>query len=60
MTLKPWVSVIVIPVKLRQPRSMVIHLILTTRAGEEAQLIVDLQEYDSLREFEKCSAGTDS
>ena len=35
-----------------EERSMVIHLILTTLAGEEAQLIVDLQEYDGLREFE--------
>ena len=31
---------------------MVIHLILTTLAEEEAQLIIDLQEYDGLREFE--------
>ena len=31
---------------------MVIHLILTTLAGEEAQLIIDLQEYDGLQEFE--------
>ena len=35
-----------------EERSMVIHLILTTLAGEEAQLIIDLQEYDGLQEFE--------
>ena len=31
---------------------MVIHLILTTLAGEEVQLTIDLQEYDALQEFE--------
>ena len=32
--------------------SVVIHLTLTTFAGEEIQLAVDLQEYDRLTEFE--------
>ena len=31
---------------------MVLHLILTTLAGEEAQLTIELQEYDRLQEFE--------
>ena len=31
---------------------MVIHLILTTLAGEEAQLTIELQEFDRLQEFE--------
>ena len=31
---------------------MVIHLILTTLSGEEAQLTIELQEYDRLQEFE--------
>ena len=35
-----------------EERSMVIHLILTTLAGEEAQLTIELQEYDRLQEFE--------
>ena len=35
-----------------EERSMVIHLILTTLAGEEAQLMIELQEYDCLQEFE--------
>ena len=35
-----------------EERSMVIHLILTTLAGEEAQLTIELQEYDGLQEFE--------
>ena len=35
-----------------EERSMVVHLILSTLAGEEAQLTIDLQEYDGLREFE--------
>ena len=33
-------------------RSMIIHLILTTLAGEEAQLTIELQEFDRLQEFE--------
>ena len=33
-------------------RAMVIHLILTTLAGEEAQLTIELQEFDRLQEFE--------
>ena len=32
---------------------MVLHLILTTLAGEEIQLTLELQEYDRLHEFEK-------
>ena len=35
-----------------EERSMVIHLILTTLAGEEAQLTIELQEYDCLQGFE--------
>ena len=31
---------------------MVIYLILTTLAGEEAQLTIELQEFDRLQEFE--------
>ena len=31
---------------------MIIHLILTTLAGEEAQLTIELQEPDRLQEFE--------
>ena len=31
---------------------MIIHLILTTLAGEEAQLTIELQEFDRLQEFE--------
>ena len=31
---------------------LVIHLILTTLSGEEAQLTVELQEFDRLQEFE--------
>ena len=31
---------------------MVIHLILTTLAGEEAQLAIEIQEHDRLQEFE--------
>ena len=33
-------------------RSMIIHLILTTLAGEETQLTIELQEFDRLQEFE--------
>ena len=33
-------------------RSMVLHLILTTLAGEETQLTIELQEFDRLHEFE--------
>ena len=33
-------------------RSMVLHLILTTLAGEEIQLTIELQEFDRLHEFE--------
>ena len=33
-------------------RSMVLHLILTTLAGEETQLTIELQEFDRLQEFE--------
>ena len=33
-------------------RSMVLHLILTTLAGEETQLAIELQEYDRFYEFE--------
>ena len=35
-----------------EERAMVIHLILTTLAGEEAQLTIELQEFDRLQEFE--------
>ena len=35
-----------------EERSMIIHLILTTLAGEEAQLTIELQEFDRLQEFE--------
>ena len=31
---------------------MVLHLILTTLAGEETQLTIELQEFDRLQEFE--------
>ena len=31
---------------------MVLHLILTTLAGEETQLTIELQEFDRLHEFE--------
>ena len=33
-------------------RSMIMHLILTTLAGEETQLTIELQEFDRLHEFE--------
>ena len=33
-------------------RSMVVHLILTTLAGEETKLTIELQEFDRLHEFE--------
>ena len=33
-------------------RSMIVHLILTTLAGEEKQLTIELQEYDRFNEFE--------
>ena len=33
-------------------RSMVLHLILTTLAGEETQLTIELQEFDRLQEFQ--------
>ena len=33
-------------------RSMVLHLIVTTLAGEETQLAIELQEYDRFYEFE--------
>ena len=36
-----------------EERSLVIHLILTTLAGEEMQLTVELQEFDRLNEFEE-------
>ena len=32
-----------------EERSMVIHLILTTLAGEEAQLTIELHDYDCLQ-----------
>ena len=35
-----------------EERTMVIHLILTTLAGEEAQLAIEIQEHDRLQEFE--------
>ena len=35
-----------------EERSLVLPLILTTFAGEEIQLAIDLQEYDRLHEFE--------
>ena len=35
-----------------EERSLVIHLILITLAGEEMQLTVELQEFDRLNEFE--------
>ena len=31
---------------------MVLHLIVTTLAGEETQLAIELQEYDRFHEFE--------
>ena len=31
---------------------MIVHLILTTLAGEEKQLTIELQEYDRFNEFE--------
>ena len=33
-------------------RSLVLHLVLTTLAGEELQMVIDLQEFDRLDEFE--------
>ena len=33
-------------------RQLVVHLLLTTLSGEEHQVIVDLQEFDRLDEFE--------
>ena len=38
-------------------RSLVLHLVLTTLVGEDLQLVVDLQEFDRLDEFERDSAG---
>ena len=35
-----------------EERAMVLHLILTTLSGEEAQLTIELQEFDRLQEFE--------
>ena len=35
-----------------EERSLVLHLILTTFAGEEIQLSIELQELDRLNEFE--------
>ena len=35
-----------------EERAMVIHLILTTLAGEEAQLAIEIQEHDRFQEFE--------
>ena len=35
-----------------EERSLVLHLVLTTFAGEEIQLSIDLQEFDRLNEFE--------
>ena len=35
-----------------EERSLVLHLILTTFAGEEIQLSTELQEFDRLNEFE--------
>ena len=35
-----------------EERSMTIYLILATLAGEEAQLTIELQEFDRLQEFE--------
>ena len=35
-----------------EERSLVLHLILTTFAGEEIQLTIELQEFDRLYEFE--------
>ena len=42
MTSSPW----------SDERSMVLHLILTTLAGEETQLTIELQEFDRLQKFE--------
>ena len=33
-------------------RSVVLQLILTTLSGEEVQVVIDLQEFDRLDEFE--------
>ena len=35
-----------------EERSLVLHLILITFAGEEIQLTIELQEFDRLNEFE--------
>ena len=35
-----------------EERSLVLHLSLTTFAGEEIQLTIELQEFDRLNEFE--------
>ena len=35
-----------------EERSLVLRLVLTTFAGEELQLSIDLQEFDRLNEFE--------
>ena len=35
-----------------EERSLVLHLILTTFAGEEIQLTIELQEFNKLNEFE--------
>ena len=35
-----------------EERAMVIHLILTTLAGEEAKLAIEIQEHDRFQEFE--------
>ena len=35
-----------------EERSLVLHLILTTFAGDEIQLSIELQEFDRLNEFE--------
>ena len=35
-----------------EERSLVLHLMLTTFAGEEIQLTIELQEFDRLNEFE--------
>ena len=38
-----------------EERSLVLHLMLTTFAGEEIQLAIDPQEYDRLNEFENAA-----
>ena len=38
-----------------EERSLVLHLILTTFAGDDIQLSIELQEFDRLNEFENAA-----